>query len=205
MTESLKQNKQNEWLETSKAAGYEGAGVIFYYNSENTTYFVLGINKKNEAEYVGGKVEKEDKDVIDTVQREIKEETGLYIREFRLHQRFKITGGTTGCPSFLFCVQITDAEFLDMKSEDGTFTKFIKTTNMFGSLETPKLVDSNGDVYDIRKFNYKYVYPQIKEEFENYFKPTFIRQVSILDSKIPIEFFGVIGAIAIIWLFRKYF
>jgi hypothetical protein len=196
-------DKQAEWVETSKKAGYEGAGVIFYVFDRGDVFFILGINKDNKAEYVGGKIEKTDKDLVDTVQRETKEETGLNIERNRFDHRFKITGGTTGFPSFVFLVQITPKEFLQMKSEDGTFRKFIKTLDMFGDGVPPNVIDSDGNVYNVRNFNYKYVYPQIKVELEAYLKNTIIKGKSFIDTEIPITFIGVIAAIVVIWFFRK--
>lgn len=156
--------KTKKWIEISIEKGYEGVGVIPYVYDpiKQLFYFVLGINKKGEAEYPGGKVEEVDSDKEDTVSREVAEETGLIIPRNRFVISFEVNGGTTGYPSYVFLVEISDNEFNQMTSVDGTFVKFIKVQNVVGC-ETVK-DEATGTDYELRKFNKKYVLPQIRDD-----------------------------------------
>jgi ADP-ribose pyrophosphatase YjhB (NUDIX family) len=158
-----KDQKTQKWIENSIVKGYEGVGVIPYvYDPDKKIfYFVLGINKKGEAEYPGGKVEEDDVDQKDTVSREVLEETGLTIPRDRFVTSFQVTGGTTGYPSYVFLVEVSSTEFGKMKSADGTFTSFILVQNVVGC-DTVK-DEATGKEYEVRKFNKKYVLPQIKD------------------------------------------
>jgi len=170
-----KDKKTENWILTSIKKGYEGAGVIFYL--KQTRYepvekmFVLGINKENKAEYPGGKCEEEDNDIESTAAREVLEETGLIIDRSRFVNGLKVTGGTTGYPSYVFLVEITMNEFLSLIastscSPDNTFIGFITVDNI---LDTEKVLDSVSKTeYELRKFNRKYVIPQIKDAIISY-------------------------------------
>jgi 8-oxo-dGTP pyrophosphatase MutT (NUDIX family) len=157
-------SKTLKWIETSIAKGYEGVGVIFYILDNKKISYVLGVNKKGEAEYPGGKVEASDSSKEATVQREVEEETGLYFPLERFVKCFEINGGTTGYPSYLFLVEISIEEFQHLKSKDGTFSKFIKVPEVIDCEQ----VHSNGTAYELRKFNRKYVLPQIKDSLIEY-------------------------------------
>lgn len=153
--------KAEKWIRTSAEKGYEGVGVLLYLEEAGKKLFVLGINKKNEAEYPGGKCEECDKDLESTVSREVKEETGLYIDKKRFVNGLKVTGGTTGYPSYVFLVEISLEEFMNIQSPDGTFSTFITVENI---LDCEKVKDYvSGTEYELRKFNRKYVIPQIKD------------------------------------------
>ena len=157
LAEAEGNEKELKWIQTSIAKGYEGVGVIFTCDNN----YVLGINKKREAEYPGGKVELEDASIVDTVKREVQEETGLSLDPARFETKYQVTGGTTGYPSWVYIVNLTEEEFQKLTSTDGTFSKFIK-------VKTIKNVDQvvdvlTGEAYEIRKFNKKYVLPQIAE------------------------------------------
>lgn len=175
--ELVKELKEIQWIVTSIDKGYEGAGVIPYIGTGVNKRFVLGINKKGEAEYPGGKVENEDSDMISTARREFFEETGIDIERARFHTKCEITGGNTGFASHIFLVQITESEFEAMNlpvcgecnRTDGTFTG--------GFIQVDEIVSPEGEdaklanvvdiktktVYPIRKFNREYVLPQIRE------------------------------------------
>lgn len=160
-----KDTKTEKWIQTSIKKGYEGAGVIFYVVRDEQIFYVLGINKKNEAEYPGGKCEDDDTNIESTVAREVLEETGLFIEKNRFVNKCPITGGTTGYPSYVFFVKITEEEFSKLHSKDGTFSKFITVDNI---IDCEKVKDSDsGTEYELRKFNRKYVIPQIKDSILN--------------------------------------
>lgn len=163
--------KTQQWIETSISQGYEGAGVLPYILTKEGIEYVLGLKyddiiKQYIAEYPGGKCEIYDDDSIDTAKREMEEECKLLINRNRFENshRFTITGGTTGYPSFLYLVQISDKELNDMKTNHSHFNGFTTTKSIFGS-DTVK--DSrDGNIYQLRKFNRKYVLPQIEQEFK---------------------------------------
>ena len=162
-----KDEKTEKWIKVSIQKGYEGVGVIPYIFDpvKLIFYFVLGINKKGDAEYPGGKVELTDSDKEDTVRREVLEETGLDIAKNRFVTGFDVNGGTTGFPSYVFVVEFTDSEFKQMKSKDKTFSEFILVQNIFGD----KVKDENtGKEYDVRNFNKKYVLPQVMNRLFDY-------------------------------------
>jgi 8-oxo-dGTP pyrophosphatase MutT (NUDIX family) len=151
-----------KWIHTAIEKGYEGVGVIFTTKDN----YVLGINGKNEAEYPGGKVELADINLLDTAKREILEETGLDLEISRLTTKYKITGGTTGYPSYVYIVEITEDEFKQLSSPDRTFSKFIKVRKV-SNVDT--VIDSiTGEIYELRKFNRKYVIPQIEKHLIDY-------------------------------------
>lgn len=152
--------KTEKWIRTSIVKGYEGVGVIPYIRKENKVLFVLGINKKGEAEYPGGKCEDQDNDLASTVRREVVEEIGLLIDKNRFVNGLQITGGTTGYPSYVFLVEINEADFNLLYSIDGTFSKFILTENI---VDCDLITDYYGIEYELRKFNKKYVIPQIRD------------------------------------------
>jgi 8-oxo-dGTP pyrophosphatase MutT (NUDIX family) len=157
----------DNWKRISQIKGYEGAGVIFIVESN---WYVLGINKNNEAEYPGGKVEEQDNSVAHTIAREVEEETGLKLDISRVSKLAEITGGATGYSAFVSITFITTDEFNLMNSNclnntDGTFSKFIKTKDI---VDTDTVIDSNGESYKLRKFNAKYIIPQIKESLPNF-------------------------------------
>jgi 8-oxo-dGTP pyrophosphatase MutT (NUDIX family) len=167
-------SKTEKWIRTAITKGYEGVGIIPYLKKNNLLLFILGINKKNETEYPGGKVEESDTDLIHTVQREVLEETNLTIDRSRFEDPdlgldlgrgpLEITGGTTGYPSYVFLVEFTEDEFLKMYSKDGTFSKFILTKNI---INTEIIVDDiSGTEYPFRKHNRKYVIPQIQDKLQ---------------------------------------
>jgi 8-oxo-dGTP pyrophosphatase MutT (NUDIX family) len=152
-----KDEKTKQWILTAIDKDFEGAGAIFVMDD----CYVLGVNKKGEAEYPGGKVEEQDGGIFDTVLREIREETGLQLDKGRVRELHGINGGTTGYQSFVCKVRITPDEFKQMKSEDGTFSHFIRVKRIKGE-ETVVDIDT-GAVFPVRKFNHKYVIPQIPE------------------------------------------
>lgn len=159
-----KDTKTEKWIKTSAQKGYEGVGVIPYTVRNKKVSFVLGINKKNEAEYPGGKCEDADEDLESTVQREVREETGLIINKDRFVNGLQVTGGTTGYPSYVFLLPISEEEFGALRSPDNTFSKFIKVDQI---VDCEKVTDTvSGEEYELRKFNRKYVIPQVKNSIE---------------------------------------
>jgi 8-oxo-dGTP pyrophosphatase MutT (NUDIX family) len=148
---------KEEWIKTSIIKGYEGAGAIFTCND----YFVLCVNSKNEVEYPGGKVEMFDDSIKHTIQREIKEETSLSISDDRISTLYKITGGETGTPSYVSLIEISNEEFKNandyLSKNSDIFSKLIKTKKIEQFVK-----DIDGDKYPLRKFNFKYVLPQIE-------------------------------------------
>lgn len=153
----MSENKES-WIKTSISKEYEGAGAIFLCDN----HFVLGVNVKNEVEYPGGKVEIPDLSIENTIQREVQEETSLLIPIERISTLFKITGGETGTPSYVSLIDISNDEFNSsneyLSKNPNTFSKLIKTKKL-GQFIT----DSNSDkIYPLRKFNYKYILPQIE-------------------------------------------
>jgi 8-oxo-dGTP pyrophosphatase MutT (NUDIX family) len=175
--EELKKAIKNEdlktakWITNSIDKGHEGAGVVPYIYENGGFHFILGINKEGFAEYPGGKVEENDTCVEDTARREFNEETSYIINRERLNTFFQINGGTTGYPSYVFLVKFDQRDFdiiKQAKSTDGTFTDFIKVSNIF---DCDKVTDAlTNKEYEIRKFNKKYIFPQIKDEVENWKK-----------------------------------
>jgi 8-oxo-dGTP pyrophosphatase MutT (NUDIX family) len=158
--------KSVQWILTAVEKGYEGAGIIPYVGSGSNRRFVLGINKKGEAEYPGGKVERDDLDLIATAQREIKEETGLDIGQERFTTKCAVSGGTTGFQSHVFLLKLSQQEFEALKSKDGTFVEFVQVAEVVdpGPEKRQHVVDvATGKSYPIRKFNREYVLPQIKD------------------------------------------
>jgi len=159
-----KDTKTEKWIRTSIKKGYEGVGIIPYTVHDKRVSFVLGINKDNKAEYPGGKCEEADEDLKGTVQREVQEETGLIIDKDRFVNGLQVTGGTTGYPSYVFLVAITEEEFSGLRSPDSTFSKFIKVNKI---IDCENVRNAFGDdEYEFRKFNRKYVIPQVKESIE---------------------------------------
>lgn len=163
--------KTKAWIEAAIEGEYEGAGVIFTKRSKKNKKvknFVLGVNKKKkagsigEAEYIVGKRERGDGDRIDTAKREVEEEAGLHISRARFSgPAYPITGGTTGYPFYVYFVELMDEEYEAVNSPDGTFTRFIEVPSI---LDRDIVTDiSTGDTFPLRKFNVKYVFPQIAD------------------------------------------
>lgn len=157
MNTQIQQNHKESWIKTSLHKGYEGAGAIFTCDN----YFVLGLNLKNEVEYPGGKVEMIDESIQHTIQREIHEETSLIISIERISTLFKITGGETGTPSYVSIIDISNEEFNQanhfLSNNNLTFSKLIKTKKI-----EQFVTDIDHNIYPLRKFNFKYILPQIK-------------------------------------------
>jgi hypothetical protein len=149
------------WIRISAFKGWEGAGFIPFIFADGKIEYILGINKKKEAEYPGGKTKMKDGSKKETVKRETEEEIGLKLPLERFNDGFEVNGGTTGYPSYVYLVEITEEEFSRLKSKDKTFTSFIRVDSIFDcDTVTDKLT---GKQYEVRKFNKKYVLPQVKE------------------------------------------
>lgn len=161
-----KKQKMILWKKTAAEKGYEGAGLIVYTEIDGQNWFIFGINKEGKADYFGGKCEPDDKGITGTVCREVKEETGLVLVEQYLTNRFTVTGGDTGFPSYVFVGCIDVDEYKALTSPDGTFSKFILVKSLLDGGET--VLDSNGQVYGLRKSVHKYVLPQIRESMKEF-------------------------------------
>jgi 8-oxo-dGTP pyrophosphatase MutT (NUDIX family) len=163
-----------QWIVNSIRQGYEGAGVILYVGQGPNRRYILGIKQgTGEAEYPGGKVERRDVGPADTARRELFEETGLGLSISRFHTKCTITGGTTGCEAHVFLVNLTHAEATSLliaaypdNAPGDTFTSFIRVKDLFaedGTVLETVVNDVTGQTYPLRKFNRKYVLPQIKD------------------------------------------
>ena len=167
-TDLKKNTMVEEWTRVSILKGYQGCGVIPFLDTEDGLRFVLGINKDGKAEYPGGKIEEIDTGPISTALRELKEETGLVLSEDRLsNEPFRIDGGTTGYPAYVFTTKISEDEFASMSGKgDGTFSEFIRVKTIFPEDGGDCVIDDKGDRYVIRNFIRKYVLSQLVGNFK---------------------------------------
>lgn len=157
---------KEEQLLLAKEFGYEGAGVILTNSLDEILFIVSEKDGKLQAEIGGGKPEREDDgSSLKTALRELREETGIELKDTDLIQELQTTGGNSGFPSIQYLTKPLDHVQVQPREQfmDAVWSKIHHPSPKEWYIRDPK-----GQVIPIRKFN-SFFFAQHESKLKSYF------------------------------------
>lgn len=89
---TVKQTRPTFYLDTDKTEEVRAGGILFYkYNDDMTNFDLLLINSRNNYEDFGGCTDNDDENILDTVAREVEEESNKIFKKKFIMDKIKET------------------------------------------------------------------------------------------------------------------